>query len=440
LNPYEIQVCDLSGEDGDWANVPANGSPYMACIDPELGRIALTTPLAVSPPGSAVPQLQASFYYGFNGDMGGGEYPRSDSFTVQTETSVLEFPDRISPPRYSSLQDALNFAAENLDENGQAAVEITSSGIYPVTRSTALQIGVPPGATIELRAADGCRPTLLLAGEILIIGGPASTFNLNGLVIAYEPPSVATGFPPALLHVPDGSNNDLGNLGLTHCTLVPGWALTPGGEPQPPYLGLPTLLVESSMVQVTIRKSIVGGLQINQQATANLTDSIVDARDQAGVAYADVDGTSGGGSLTLQTCTVVGKIHATLFALVSDSIVWARLAAGDSWTAPVLSDRKQEGCVRFSYFPAGSVVPRQFQCAGLGMGGPPPIFYSLRYGDPGYAKLVPSTDGSIRQGADDGGEMGAFHFVLAPLRENDLQVRLQEYLPVGLEFGIFYQT
>ena len=53
---------------------------------------------------------------------------------------------------------------------------------------------------------------------------------------------------------------------------------------------------------------------------------------------------------------------------------------------------------------------------------------------------MPSTDDAIRRGADDDGEMGAFHFVLAPLRENDLRVRLQEYLPAGLEFGIFYQT
>jgi hypothetical protein len=53
---------------------------------------------------------------------------------------------------------------------------------------------------------------------------------------------------------------------------------------------------------------------------------------------------------------------------------------------------------------------------------------------------LPSTDQSIRQGADDGGEMGAFHFVLAPFRENDLRIRLKEYLPVGLEVGIFYQT
>jgi hypothetical protein len=50
------------------------------------------------------------------------------------------------------------------------------------------------------------------------------------------------------------------------------------------------------------------------------------------------------------------------------------------------------------------------------------------------------TDDSIRRGADDDGEMGAFHFVLAPQREDDLKARLQEYIPVSLEFGLFYQT
>jgi hypothetical protein len=54
--------------------------------------------------------------------------------------------------------------------------------------------------------------------------------------------------------------------------------------------------------------------------------------------------------------------------------------------------------------------------------------------------LLPDTPEVVRRGADDGGEMGAFHFVLGPLREADLRVRMQEYLPVGLEFGISYQN
>jgi hypothetical protein len=71
---------------------------------------------------------------------------------------------------------------------------------------------------------------------------------------------------------------------------------------------------------------------------------------------------------------------------------------------------------------------------------PQPLFFSLRYGHPAYMKLLVSTDDTIRRGASDGGEMGAFHFLLAPQREGDLQIRLQEYLPVGLESGLIYQT
>jgi hypothetical protein len=36
--------------------------------------------------------------------------------------------------------------------------------------------------------------------------------------------------------------------------------------------------------------------------------------------------------------------------------------------------------------------------------------------------------------------MGAFHSLLAPQRESDLQIRITEYLPVGLEFGFIYQN
>jgi hypothetical protein len=227
--------------------------------------------------------------------------------------------------------------------------------------------------------------------------------------------------------------------------------LTSQGDPQPAYSGHPTLVAEPSGLEVVIQKSILGGLWINGQATANLSDSIVDATDPSGVAYvATVDLMTKqprpGGALTLRGCTVVGKVYAAVLSLISDSIFWARLSEADVvaspplWSASLWASRKQQGCVRFSYLPAGSITPRQFECVEQGKGVPQPLFYSLRYGDPSYLKLSPSTDKAIRRGADDGGEMGAFHFLLAPLRETDLLVRVQEYLPVGLEFGIFYET
>src|SRR5262249_95325 len=143
--------------------------------------------------------------------------------------------------------------------------------------------------------------------------------------------------------------------------------------------------------------------------------------------------------LTLDGCTVVGKVHATLLQLISNTIFWAGLLAGDTWSTALISDRKQEGCVRFSFLPAGAKTPRRFECVERAIAGPQPIFFAFRYGRPGYLKLLTSTPDVVRRGADDGGEMGAFHFVLAPLRESDLRVRMAEYMPVGLEFGILYQ-
>jgi len=131
---------------------------------------------------------------------------------------------------------------------------------------------------------------------------------------------------------------------------------------------------------------------------------------------------------------------------MSNSIVWAALGAPppppvqNIWTSGLIADRKQVGCVRFSFLPLNAVIPRHFKCVEQALASAQPIFFSLRYGRPGYLKMLACTDNSIRRGADDGGEMGAFHFVLAPQREGDLNLRLQEYLPVGLNAGLVYQS
>jgi hypothetical protein len=433
-----IRVCDLSGQDGSWTNMPGVGDPPS--IDPELGRVALPAPPTKS--------ITASFYYGFNADMGGGEYPRAPSFPSPAQQPVVRIAGMSSP---TAIQDALNSL------NGDGVVEIADSGTYNV--SGGLNIQVPDDARIQLRAADGCRPTLNLGGVISATGGKDSTVYLNGLLIAY---TGSASPPPPLIHVPK-TRNQLSKLELAHCTLVPGLGLQPSkdpaspGSPVPAFPGAPVLVVEASGVQVTIGQSIVGAMWISLEATASLTDSIVDSADRgtnktgiSGVAYvASVDAggkPSPGGAMTMNGCTVVGKVYASLLSLVSDCIIWAELSNADLaqtpplWQAALWSARKQQGCVRFSYIPAGSVVPRQFQCVERAGGVPQPLFYSLRYNDPGYAKLWPGTDDLIRRGADDGGEMGAFHFVQAPSRETDLRVRMQEYLPVGLEFGVFYEN
>ena len=69
-----------------------------------------------------------------------------------------------------------------------------------------------------------------------------------------------------------------------------------------------------------------------------------------------------------------------------------------------------------------------------------PWFTTSRYGQPAYLQLGTGCAREIREGADDGAEMGAFHLLLQPFRETNLRVRLDEYLPFGLEPGIVHVT
>lgn len=104
----------------------------------------------------------------------------------------------------------------------------------------------------------------------------------------------------------------------------------------------------------------------------------------------------------------------------------------------VESERVQAGSMRFSYVAPGSRTPRRYRCQDTE--DLRPWFTSSRYGDAGYYQLGAGCPRSIREGADDGSEMGAFHDLYAPRRETNLHVRLDEYVRFGLEVGIFHAT
>jgi hypothetical protein len=453
LNPYELRVCDLGGSDGGWANTPVP-APYKAAIDPALGQLALPAVAA----GAPEPTVTVSYEHGFNADIGGGEYPRAagyiptdgtgriNAFLVTDPAWIVAFPDVTGTLGYNDLQGAVDFAVSLFADNGLVAVEISGSGIFA---TGPLNITLPAAVTVVVRGADGARPTLLLGGEIVVSGGTSSTVVLNGMLIAAAP-GIAPGSPApiALVHAPelrgDGSFSRLAQLNLVHCTLVPGWSVATSGAPVFP--AQPTLVAEPTSLAVTAARSILGSVCIGRLASFSGTDSILDSTGPSGVAYAaPATATTGpsGGALTLVGCTVIGKAHATQFPLISDTIIWAWLTPTDDpkvWPAALISDRKQTGCVRFSYLPTGSITPRRFECIEKGPNEPQPLFFALRYGQPGYCKLLAATSDRIRRGADDGGEMGVFHYLLNPQRESDLRIRMAEYLPVGMEFGLIYQN
>lgn len=432
LTANQVHACNLSDAGGgNWAHQ----SLGKVAIDPVLGRLAF--PTDQDPPEG----VEVTFHYGFSADMGGGQYERADGFVpVETGQALIRVPD--DRPTIQAALDALPGVG--------GAVEITDSGRY----EEALQITVAAGAEVTLRAANERRPTLILPGALIVQGEENAAATIDGLLIA-----------GAGVVVP--ASAALARLTIRHCTLVPGGTLAIDGTPQAP--DQPSLTIEPGATRVIIEKSILGGIRAVADAESIISDSIVDATAPAGVAYSGLDGEAPGAALTLTACTVVGKVHTALMTLASNSIFLAALASGDGWTAPVRALRKQEGCVRFSFVPGGSIVPRRFRCqpeleidaeiarvqksigAELDAGARAairariepclvPAFTTLRYGAPAYGQLRESCPLQIRTGADDESEMGAFHGVFQPQRETNLRVRLDEYLRFGLEAGVFYAT
>lgn len=162
---------------------------------------------------------------------------------------------------------------------------------------------------------------------------------------------------------------------------------------------------------------------------------------------------------TLLRTTVFGGTYTQAITLGSEVI----------WTGRAIAQRRQQGCVRFSYVPPQSRTPRRYRCqpdleidrrlelAQQRQGSPltaaeadtirrrtrrqiVPSFSQRTYGEAAYGQLSQGCPDPIRRGASDGSEMGVFSFLKQPQRETNLRTVLDEYLRFGLEAGIFYLT
>ncbi|MBW4686839.1 MAG: hypothetical protein KME40_17470 [Komarekiella atlantica HA4396-MV6] len=69
-----------------------------------------------------------------------------------------------------------------------------------------------------------------------------------------------------------------------------------------------------------------------------------------------------------------------------------------------------------------------------------PCFTTEQYGQPAYTQLSTICPIEICTGAEDGSEMGVFHYLKQPQRQANLQASLQEYLRFGLQADIIHIT
>ncbi|MBZ9935669.1 hypothetical protein LB518_05160 [Mesorhizobium sp. BR1-1-16] len=412
----DIRICDLrdvfdgGGVFAGW-NHEAAVLPGSIGVDPERGRVLLGEP--------ADGPLLATFHYGSTRPFGGGEYER--------DPAGADLPLQRTVNGGAALQPEL----DAITGGGRLLIEdsLTYSGT-PVFGVDGESDEALPSHEVVIAAKDGARPLIASGSEITLDIGARGRLVLDGLVIS-----------GGALRLPALAGSEPVELVLRDCTLVPGLRLETDGSALSP--GAPSLVVEHPFANVTLVRCITGPIRIDDDAEISLEDCIVDAGSAEAIAFAGLADDEPGGTLTAKECTIVGKVRARRIELASNSIFFSRLGEppGGTWAAPVLADRRQEGCMRFSYVPTGSITPRRYRCVpDEAHPGVLPHFTSLRYGEPAYGQLRRVTDPSIRSGAENDSEMGVLHALFQPQRETNLRIRLEEYLRFGLRAGFFYAS
>jgi len=432
--PERVRCRNLAG----WAQ-PAGD---RIAIDVARGRLTLGPDLV--PAG----RVTVCYHRGFPADLGGGPYRRRAWLTRRRLAALaLAVDGSGAPGTFASPADALaEWAARGKPDT---IVRIRDNRTY----AGPLSLEPANGRFLAIEAADGFRPHLRLDGPLAITGShPDATVTLGGLLV--EGRIAITG--------------SLGRLRLLHTTLVPGVSIAepdPSLPPPPPAPVEPSISAAAtdaggaplnSELRVELAFSITGPIRLPPDAEGLFAlDSVIDGAGEAAIA----DGAGGAGpALRLERTTVRGATRARQIDLATEVI----------FDGAVDAERIQTGCVRFSFVPPASRTPRRYRCQpdlaearaieeAEAAGGPlsdaardvlrdrvrrrvRPEYTSEVYGQPAYLQLSLGGPVEIATGAEDGSEMGAYCHLKQPQREANLRLRLEEYLPFGLEAGIIYVT
>ena len=422
---YGANLADRPG--GSWCQVPAG----KVAVDPELGRIQFAA-------GDPAPRsLTVSYSYGFPAAIGGGPYDRTQALSGQLPASpgFTVITGSAACPTLESAVAAWNAYAGATDR-AHGIIVLPGTAALAVDLTGAAAVTLPPGSELALVAGQ---PDLTWHGSLVTLTGD---IEVTGLPAPAAPPGAAP-LPGQLLVSGIWLAGQLVVSGtpvtvaVSDATLVPGHGLLPDGTPLHP--GEPSILVTADGATVTLTRVISGPVAAAGSGSTAITASVIDATSPYYVAYAGPDLASPGPDLCVTDSTVIGKVRARTITLASNSIFHARLGDGDPWLAPVWASRRQAGCVRFCWLPAGSVTPRQYECLSpaAGDGGLVPRFITVRYGGPAYALLSGDCPMAIWTGADNGSQLGAYKLIQETEAVSNVQIRTPEYLPARLEAGIF---
>lgn len=386
--------------------IPANSNPQVV-VFPELGKFKTLAGFNGTP--------FVTYCYGFPSTIGAGSYDRR----------VLGQPAPTPPSpltRVTGGGKGLQTGLTALTSTGtvQISDSLTYTAIQDVSNINDVTVITENTRRALIRTAPRVAKWAFTGND------NQSTLVLDGLFISGTDIVLQGTFATVILRC---------------CTFDPGTAVDTAGTLAKAVDGLDLspshLWIEAKINQLIIDRCIVGPIATRAQGaivTLTATDSIVQALgNEIAINLAD-------GVVELSRCSVLGqaKMH--------------HLSASESILDDLVNvENYQDGCVRFSAWSSGSVLPRQYESVQIAAGAP--LFTSRSFGQPGYCQLQPGVDNaiippppatpsgvSISAGAEDGSEMGAYANDKNPIKERSLLIKYQEFMPLGLVPIIIYVT
>ena len=415
-------------------------------IDPDIGRLLIgldtaeqADELIVLEGTELVSRLFVSFTYGTVGPV--GAHPVSRSVPAPNPTADVRRVGDVTGG--VTLQAALNGLAV---ATTPVVIEIHDSLVHDV------DLSLLPGSVIDgtlslrlaqsltIRAAGEHRPIVRLAQPLSLrpVSASAATpfepqVRLEGLYIA---PNDATPFPAGAALIDRAA---VARLEIIGCTLAPGGHSLRNGDRAPMQPGLRLVngygFADPNDVDdfvptpdIVIQRSITGTLAVDERYRLDIQDSIVDA----GLGLADAPtGLFAIGAATDPVNGWAARLDFDGLTCFGPVRVAAVGGLGGIFTQRFEVLDNQHGCIKWTAFSgdADRLPPNHF-CVHADEARI--VFTSERFNDPGYAQLARESDHRVRELGPDDDAMGAFGFLLEAHKWTNLQVRLREFMPVGV--------
>ena len=387
-----------------WVGLGGGGPPApltrdQVTVHPETGQFSFTA----SPPNG---QIVTQYHFGFMSTIGAGGFPLSLPPTVTSPANILSV---------SGGGDDLQTELGKLGADTTFQIQDSLTYAGPTAPLSLAK------KTAALTAISGQRPMIRWAGggQTWTIKGDNANLVLQGVWLQGADIVLTGSFESVTLQFVTLDPGTAGQGSTLIGEAIDGMPLAPTH-----------LWIEATVTNLVLENCITGPIRTRktgsvEQLTA--TDSIIQAIPTGG-SGTDYALETELGDVSLARCTVLGPC--SVHQMDASECILDDVA---------IAEDVQHGCVRFSAIAQGSALHAPYQCVTVPPRGP--IFYSRRFGEASYARLVrladnaiidPATGATILGGAQNGSEMGAFQSVGVTLIRRGLVLKFEEYAPLGV--------